>query len=70
LKKLDIKLESTSVRASLRPDIQAALNYQIPSDAAVQQAFEPLKKQRRPATQIISRSSIATAMKRQHICLE
>jgi len=49
----------------LATDIRAALlNYQIPSDAALQQAFELLKKQRGPATQIISLSSNATTMQR------
>ena len=52
----------------LATDIRAAiLDYQIPSDEALQQAFEPLEKRRTPMTQIISGSSFVTAMQRQGI---
>jgi len=46
-------------------DIRTALlDYQIPSDEALQQIFQPVGKQRMPAGQIVSRSSLAPAVQR------
>ena len=50
----------------LATDIHAALlDYQIPSDRALRQAFEPFKKERMRAPQTVADSSLATAMQSQ-----
>jgi hypothetical protein len=55
----------------LATDIRAALfDYQIPSDQALQQAFEPVKKGQMRAAQTMPDSSFATAMQSQRRRIE
>src|SRR4030095_3167791 len=52
----------------LATDIRtASLDYQIPSDEALQRAFEKLPTQRRHATQIVPGPNFPTALQRQRV---